>query len=368
MSSSTTESPDTWAQGKRAKLQAYASGKVGEWTRRALPVIAPGSFVCSWLGVFANGSEWENTTGWITGSASERETAARERRTPIRTADTTYDPNDASLWSNRGFHELGVGGVTGGSARGAAPSGGAWMAGASAADVRAVLGRAANTAPGAWRAPAGIPDQVVLAMWSLRNHAVEVARVLGGAVRGPRAVLEVVDGKPATPWSQWTFALATMGWSAGSTGAANHLRPYLAELVLVEPALRFSRWTELLVERGRPGRARSHGNAFYSCLRTWQKFQAGVIAAPMTGEGAAGARFTAYAGRDRDRVFEALTRGALGGSSGSSSSPSSSSRSSSSPSVVRRVLKGAAVVATLGVVGRWAAHRWMERGFELAQV
>lgn len=348
-----SESPEQWARGKRAKMERYARGQVLTDLRRLAPALAPGVPACAWLGVFANGDPHENTTGWIKGDAPERAEAARERRTPIRLGSQVYDPADRSQWSNRGFHELGVAGVEGGPATGLCPApGSSWVTGATHADVRAALGRAAVTAPGAWKG--AITDQIALGIFNNRRHALNCNANLPAELR-----FAVENGRPRV-WSQWVFALSAMAWSAGAGGAAGHLRPYAAELARVPEPERFSAWSRMLVERGTPGRAGSHGNAFYSALRTWQKLRAGALAAEFTAETAAPA-WLGYVGANGDAVMNGILAGATGGSprgsgggGGGGSSPPSPVRRSLSlleHPMARRVAIGGGVLATVLMVG-----------------
>lgn len=368
MAVSPGNTPDGWAQGKASKMRGYASGPVGAAMRAAAPVVSPGAPVCAWLGVAANGGVNENTTGWITGSASEREAAARNRRTPI-TVDggNPYDPNNATVWPNKAtaFHELGVFGVEGGPARGPCPAPGSpWDRVAASPLVRQVLGRAGKTGAGEWRS---VPDQVTIGMVNNLNHGLAVNRLLPVALR---FVLDS-DGRPAH-WSQWVHVCCTMGWSAGDSGARNHLALF-PELSRVPEAERFSEWIRRLVTSGpAPGTARSHRNPWYSGVRTAQKLVAGVVASSMTGEGEAGAAFCQllFEGEERARILGLLTEGGYsgrvtgprgGGSSSSGASGGSSSSgasgggggrstgSSSSARPWRRYLVGAAAGA--GVLG-----------------
>lgn len=363
-----TESPEVWARGKASKLREYAGtaerpGAVLVAVRAALPVLSPGVPACAWLGVMANGGVRENTRGWLTGSAEERAEAARTGRTPIRLG-YTFNPNDRTQWANRGFDELGVLGVEGGSGAGVVPAAGSsWALGARAPDVVAVLGRAGLTAPGSW---VSVPDQVTVGMWNNRRHG------LGCNERLPEALrFAVVEGRPAR-WSPWVFQVCTMAWSSGDAGAANHLSgatcrtraerdALVAELARASEADRGSVWTRALTagRAGPVGAAGSHSNPWYAGLRWWQKATAGEAAAALTGEGAEGARFCGFVGDDRAEVFRRLVAGAQGHDPGPRSrSPGAGSGSSvgealsaSAGSWVGKALKvGGAVVLTGAVI------------------
>ena len=351
-----SESPEQWARSKRTKMERYARGTVLTELRRVAPALAPGVPVCAWLGVFANGDPNENTTGWIKGDATERAEAATARRTPIRLGSQVYDPNNTSLWSNNGFHELGVAGVEGGPATGLCPApGSSWVTGATHADVRAALGRAAVTAPGAWKG--AVPDQVALGIFNNRRHAMNCNANLPEEVR-----FAVENGRPRA-WTQWVFAVSTMAWSAGAGGAARHLRPYAADLARVPETERFSAWSRMLVARGVAGRAGSHSNAFYSALRTWQKLRAGALAAEFTAEGSAPG-WLGFVGSDGDAVMRGILAGATGaargtgggGGGGGGGGPSNPGPTQRAPSMwehplARRVMIGGGVVATVLMVG-----------------
>lgn len=340
-----TESPEQWARGKRTKMERFARGAVLAEVRRIGPRLAPGVPLAAWLGVFANGDPDENTTGWIKGDAAERAEAARARRTPIRLGGQVYDPSNRELWSNKGFHELGLAGVEGGPATGLCPApGSAWVEGATHADVRAALGRAAVTAPGAWKG--AIADQVALGIYNNRRHAMNCNSRLPEAIR-----FAVQDGRPRA-WTQWTFALSAMAWSAGAAGAANHIRPYAADLGRVPEAERFSAWLRLLAERGTPGRAGSHGNAFYSALRTWQKLRAGALAADLTGEGPSAAAWVAYTGPREEETMRRILAGATGAATGGGGGGGSDRRPPAplqhAPSTIRPLLRRLTIGSAIG--------------------
>ncbi len=375
--------PVAWADGKGSKRREYLGGPVLAATRVGLPHLSPGVPAGAWVGVFCNGGTQENTTGWIKGDAGERAAAVANRRTPIRLGDEVYTAG-GSTWSNTGFHELGVGGVEGGSARGVTQAPGSpWATGAVNADVRRALSRDAVTAPGSWMGPRGIPDQVVLSMWCNRRHGVQASKRLGAA----GFALNAAGDAPAA-WSQWSFFLCTMAWSAGDAGAVTHVLPFVGELARVSEAERASRWTELAVEAGRQEGAK-HRNRAYSAGRTWQKILAGEKASAESGDAAA-APFFRFTGRDRAATFSALVSLSTGGGSSSGASGSSSGRGSSGASgsssggsssggraLVGRLvswrnaglLAGALVIGGGAVVGgRALVRRYAADGSELSEV
>lgn len=372
--------PLEYARSKRALMSGWASGDVGRWVRTAAGIVAPGTPVAGWLGFASNGmSTRSNTTGWLTGSAAERAEAARTGQTPIRLGSTRYDPNNASLWSNRGFHELGLFGVEGGRASGPVPGPGehgTWHRLAGDAQVRAILGgRSATTAAGAWVATA---DQIAVGIVGVARHARGVRAIMPEGLRWPVNAA----GDPAT-WSCWALACAFMAWSAGDTGAANHLRIGADAAARVPEAQRWGAWLSALAASGQRGAARSHANPAYSAIRTAQKLEAGRVASSATGEAWAsewlrGGVSDAVAAQ----VYPVLTAAGYGEAPGSGESGSGESGGAGGESMdarrraaeavgravadsagfmVRRslqVLAGGVVVGVGGVLAlRWASQR-----------
>lgn len=369
--------PMDYARSKRALMVGWATGEVGRLVRAAAAVVAPGTPVAGWLGFASNGvSLRSNTTGWLTGSASERAEAARTGQTPIRLGDTRYDPRNASLWSNRGFHELGIFGVEGGRASGPAPGPGdhgTWHRLASDAQVRAILGRAATTAPGGWVAA---EDQIAVGMVGVARHARGVRALMPESLRWPVNA----SGDPSA-WSCWSLACAFMAWSAGDAGAARHLRIGAEAAARVPEAVRWEAWLSALVASGQGGAARSHANPSYSAVRTAQKLEAGRVAATATAEAWAPEWLR---GGVTDARAEALypvlvargygASGSSGGSQGSGSSMEERRRAAdavgrvigeASGALVRRslqVLAGGVVVGVGAALGlRWARGRLRAR-------
>lgn len=314
-----SSNPDAYGQSHLAEAQGYAAGVIGANTRRAVPVFMPGAPFTFPFGFFVNGSPGENTTGWITGDAAERAAAVANGRTPILVrGGNPYDPN-SSAWPNTGFHELGIGGVEGGSARGLAPAPGSnWSRLAVSPDVVAGLGRAGKTAPGEWRNAEA--DQVWITLANLRDKAKGIRPRLNAALRWP------VDasGYPAV-WSPWVANVAMAAWSAGETGMANHVNRYAERLAGVPEQTRFGAFLRAVADDVASGAvaaevasrgisASSHSNRAHTAMRTAQKWATSERLAAASG--APDAWYDIGLGADRGRVFSLLTQGSQGNDAG----------------------------------------------------
>lgn len=375
--SNTTE-PETYGRGKTSTVRGYAAGAVGDWVERALPHFGPGAPRAAWLGVCANGGVGENTTGWVTGDAAERVQAAQSHRLPLR-ARPPYNPDSTLDFANTGFHELGPLGVEGGPAHGLAPGRGehdSWLKLAiddsdssfnpERIRIRAALGRNAVTAPGSWVA---VPDSIVLGMANNCRCARRIRADLPAALQWPVDG----DGYPLR-WSSWSFAAATMGWSAGVAGARHHLSLFVDQTARVPEGERWGAWLHALAQSNVSNGRANHGNPFYSAIRTAQKFEAAVIASEFTHEPDAPAWLRAGLGEGRASVYAALVRGCTsrgsspggGGSSGSRTGTGSSSSSGddsadddpSSPNTLRRIVRGIGAVIGVGAVIGIADAGW----------
>jgi hypothetical protein len=89
------------------------------------------------------------------------------------------------------------------------------------------------------------------------------------------------DGNPRA-WTLWSFALATMGWSAGDGGCARHVNDHADALAAIEEPLRWGAFCRLASVEDDAGR--KHKQDEYSALRTAQKLAAAGLAAEFTGE------------------------------------------------------------------------------------
>lgn len=283
------ELPIAWAEDKRAKAARYIRGEVGAALARVVPVLAPGSPVAAWVGVACNGGRNENTTGWIRCDDAERAAARETDRTPLGRRLDAY--------ARTGLHELGPFGVEAGHAPGlVGPDGSPWYVGVRSPDVARALGRAIPTDTGAWHGD--VEAQVAVGVWNNARHGREAFRRIDPMMRW----------KSDAPWSLWTFAVATMAWSAGDGGAAEHVNRYYDELRNVPEPLR---WGAFVREAsGYAGRGSRHDRPSYSAMRTCQKLEAARVAARDAGDAAALAWLDDGIGADEARVFERLVASA----------------------------------------------------------
>lgn len=112
-----------------------------------------------------------------------------------------------------------------------------------------------------------IEDQVVLGVWKRLD---------------PRLRWAVGDDGNPRAWTLWSFALATMGWSAGDGGCARHVNDHADALAAIEEPLRWGAFCRLASVEDDAGR--KHKQDEYSALRTCQKLSAALLAAEFTGE------------------------------------------------------------------------------------
>lgn len=294
-----TAHPDAWAEDKRAKARRYAEGEVALVLHKVIPTLAPGSPVAAWIGVACNGSRNANTTGWITCSEAERAEASRKGKTPLGRALDAY--------ARTGLHELGPFGPEGRKA----PSlvggvGSPWWVGARSELVARALGRPVLTdtnpgvtEPGAWYG--AVAEQVAIGVWNNAiRHGQGVRAKLDARLRWPVGR----DGNPTT-WTLWPFALATMAWSAGDGGAAEHVNGHADALAALPEALRWGAFCRLAGVEDDAGR--KHQQDEYSALRTAQKLAAALAAVEFTREGPeALAWLDDGLGAERDAVYTRL--------------------------------------------------------------
>lgn len=259
--------PEVWAQDKKSKAKRYAVGEVADAIRKGGYVLSNGVPVSAWIGVCCNGGRNENTTGWIKCDEDEKVAAAKSGKTPL---GRDYSPT-GDAYPNHGLHELGPLGVEAGNAPGlVAPSGSPWAEGAVSEGVRKVLGREGITTIGGWHG--AVTDQLVIGMWNNVRHGRGVRAKLD-----PRLQWPVSDKGNPKSWGMWAFACATMGWSAGDSGAARHINRYADQLANVPEVLRWGAFVRLAATYD--GGGRKHSRPSYSALRTCQKIAAGRLAA-----------------------------------------------------------------------------------------
>ena len=285
--------PRKWAESKERKIARYARPELLALFRRARDVAMPGVPVAALIGSACNGDLDECTTGWISCSDRERAVALALGRKPLG-----GDPREGyGNVNSDDLHEVGPFGVEGGKvpdrvATGSCP----WVSLADDEATRKILGRDAVTGS-AWRG--AFADQIALGVVNLARHGRQINARLAPALRW----LEDGDVGPKV-WSAYAFALANMGWSAGSGGASKHVNAYAAELAALPEA---QRWGEFCRRAGAvndPGY--KHRADEWSALRTCQKIRAGVLACTTTGEDVAW--FVDGLDGDREQVYAALVR------------------------------------------------------------
>lgn len=290
--------PDAWARSKRSKLARYARGPVGRVAAAALAVCLPGVPTAAALGFAANGSEDENTTGWIDGSDRERERALERGRYPLKKGD----PREGygAIGGRPALHELGPFGVESGKtpAPPATDPECPWVVLAGDERVRKILGRAAVTGA---RWHGAIDDQVAIGVVNLRRHMDAVRKRLD-----PRIAWRE-DFKLVT---LWMWSMACVSWSAGTSRAAEHVNAYAAELGAADERARVGLFMRLAGAIDDDGDR--HRQDEYSALRDAQKRAAGRRAAEHTGEGdAARAWLDDGLGADRPAVHARLVATSL---------------------------------------------------------
>jgi hypothetical protein len=224
-------SPETWGASKQSTLSSWWQSTIGQAMRQLCPASWPGVPVAAFMGFIANSGSWDERTS---------------------------------------IDERGLFGTEG-------PK---WDSMRARPEVTSLLGRTAVGDPDWMGSRGGVYDQVALGLVDLHDHLNEVSAKLDASIR------------PASTRSQWAVMLAFMGWSAGSNGAANHIRPYTTELAAVPEASRWGAFSWFLARdyasgSRTPGTAGSHSNPAYSAVRTFQKLAAGRLFARVSGEDAA---------------------------------------------------------------------------------
>ncbi len=284
--------PRPWAESKRKKLKRYAEGDVARWAAAARDACLPGVPTCALLGFAANGSEDENTTGWIRGDDRERAKALERGRYPLKKGDprTGY----GAIGGRPALHELGPFGVEGGKTPTppATDRSCPWVTLARGPVARKVLGREGVVGADWYGA---LPDQVVIGVANLRRHLDAIRAKLDPRLRWDEDV-KAID--------LFAYAMAMMAWSAGSGGAARHVNAYADELASLPRELRLGRFFLLAGEVDDP--RSKHRADEYSALRTLQKLCAAILAAAMTGEAWALAWLDDLLGEQRERVYARL--------------------------------------------------------------
>lgn len=265
--------PAAWANTHRGKgINWWNDTAIRSLIERSVARMLPGANPYLLLGIAMNGSFNETTTGFITGLDAERVHPSGNRLIAVIHG---HVPN-ASLTVS--FHELGPFGVEGGSRAGPVPNSEGnnwWIRLADHADVRAVLGSNAPTAPGRWY---NHPSQWVVGIKNQAERFATLQRQLG-------------DLGPRVPSTTWAIALSAWAWSAGVAGAVSHIsriRDLYPQLTSV-PEER--RWTALLrfladayVQRRITNTPRSnYHNIYFAALRTQQKMRGGYVVAQATG-------------------------------------------------------------------------------------
>lgn len=252
--------PYSWGREKQVFFRrVWDPGEVGQSARRMVPEIWPGVPYEAFLGFAANGT--------VRGGTTE---------------DTARPP---PYGANNSFHEIGIYGTEAGRTSASevgsfpgipvpvplAPAPGmqsnSWRALANNPDVVRLLGHPASLSPNGWTP---VPDQTAVGIVNIRKAADRVARGIGRAAPNDRNSL-------------WSVAIGFGGWSAGTSGMANHIRRYEAEIAQYPDA---QKWGAFLaaVARDRPS-GYKHSNPAYSAMRTWQKLEAGRQLAINNGSG-----------------------------------------------------------------------------------
>ena len=261
--------PVQWARDRRRRLEQWAKGDVGRWTREALAVCLPGVPLAAMLGFFANNGVDQNTTGWKSGDESERAKAVERKRFPLKRAD----PSDAEVYGHIGsddLHELGPGGVEGNRcpapvATGACP----WVSLATSAEVVKVLGREGVTGA-AWYG--AHRDQCVIGVANVARH-----------LRAIRARLDArLQWDDLKPLGIYAVFCGMSSWSAGGGRMEDHLERHAEHLAPLPEHTRvgeFLRLAGAVDDRG--GR---HREDEYTAIRWGQKREAMILAAQWTGE------------------------------------------------------------------------------------
>jgi len=291
-----TATPTEWARDKRRRAERYARDYLSVF-RNARDVILPGVPVAAIIGAAMNGGIDENTTGWISGSAAERDHAMTVGRKPLG-----GDPREGyGHVGSKDLHECGPLGAEGNhEGEPVAGEGSTWARGARAASVRKVLSRDGVIGE---RWYGAVADQIAIGVWSLQQHGVSVCEKLRAV--DPRLAWALDgDGVPKV-WTLWSWAGALGGWSAGNGGIARHVIKHREKLVTVPEAVRFGVLCRLAGEVDDGGA--KHKQDEYTALRTGQKFEGARLAVPLIpDEPWADAWLDDGLGADRDTVMARL--------------------------------------------------------------
>lgn len=288
--------PRKWADDKTHKLRTYAR-EIAQITTRARDVLMPGVPVAALFGFFANNGIDENTTGWRSCSAREREEALVKGRKPLG-----GDPREGyGRVDAQHLHELGPGGVEGGHVPDEVATGDcAWVRGARSDGVKKVLERA-GVEGRAWHG--AHDDQVAIAVWNLARHSRQIRAKLPDG-------LQWADDEKL--WDPWRWFASMSSWSAGTARADQHFERHAAKLVTLQGAARVGEFLRLAAAVDDPG-AR-HAQDEWTGLRGGQKLAGGRAAVALTGEGASALAFLADGldDTDRDAVYARLVRASGG--------------------------------------------------------
>ncbi len=265
-----TADPKEWARDKRRRAERYARDYLFAF-RAARDVMLPGAPLALLIGAAMNGGIDENTTGWISGSASERERAVITGRKPLggdpRTGYGHVDSHD--------LHELGpLGAEAGHEGEPVAGESTPWGHAARAYPVSKVLGREGVTGE---RWYGAVADQIAIGVWSIQRHGVAVCERLRAV--DPRLAWDLDgDGVPKV-WTLWSGAMGVLGWSAGNAGIVRHVEAHRDALVEVPAPARWGAFCKLagaINDRGA-----KHAQDEYSALRMAQKLEGARLAAPL---------------------------------------------------------------------------------------
>lgn len=253
--------PSAYARDKLGLLRARYNGRLGEVLRSMVPQAMPGGSVAAILGFSSIGSPNE---------------------------DTAPSPN------NR-FHEIGEFQTEAGVASGPAPNPnplGAYnrwglLAAESVPDtvsdsVRAaralvvrLLGRFATMQAGGWRGEAATADRAAIGLANFVLYAAQFS------AQSPSLL------SSSGEWSLWRTAVSFASFSAGLGGARGAIGRWSGELARVSESERFAYWCRAIARDVLAGvvfsPARQHPNPAYTCLRTWQKLEAGRLLAQELG-------------------------------------------------------------------------------------
>jgi hypothetical protein len=261
------------------------------------------------------------------------------------------------------FHEVGLFQVPAGDRGGPAPNpaGNAAYSQLAGSDlVRRMLGgRAATTAPDAWKGAHA--DQIAVGLANLLRDERSLRGALHGGVAGD-----------ASGWSQWRVFGMFTAFSRGPGQAARVLNAYARDLSTTPEALRLRKLRSLVahdVETGASGIGGKHGKmgAAYAVVRSDQKLESGVAIGTELNLPGVGGFAERYVSPADDRTEDLIARGAYiltpGAVATAAVSAVSDAAQSAAASVVGAVttggLKGAitggvlAVAAAIGGVALW---------------